>query len=614
MREHVGFAGAAAIAVLGASSLVAAPPRVASAVDTEPDAGPNVHQVELGRRLFFDPAISRSGDTSCASCHDPEHGFSSPEARAEDDFLPSKRHAPTLVDLSGQHRFNWDGRSPTMDVLIWARLAEPSPARYRMAPFLVPPPPDGGRMALGVSTAVVRDGFGRLRLLDVETLPPVGDPVEADGRYASQFLRAYGTASVSSPRLVGALTAFVRSIRRTESPFDRFAAGDEQALTAPAKRGHDLFFGRARCGTCHVSCGGPSPFTDGEFHNVGVEWASKARGDASSRTEVGSASRGSDPDLWRPAKGHKGHVPVGGELVTDGRQDFGRRLFDGSQRAVRAFKTPTLRDVARRGPYMHDGSIETLEDVVRFFAGGGAPDPRLDPAIRPFAASAGDVADLVAFLRSLSGDERPAGARDYAGRAARTRARVVDARGRPLAGLRIALVPAGDVLPGDSPAASPPREARTDDRGRFEYTPPRRTHVRAVLPDGLRAVQGEMIPDTCERLTLVVPVRGRARILVHWPAGRAAPARLSAEAVPPAEKRPAADVIDPPWSRLAKRVPFVLDGLADVEGVRLARYTAWVHADAPEVAFLEAPGPEGKHSVEVSLEDGAETRIDLTTR
>ena len=83
--------------------------RAAAARDMEPDAGPSPWKVELGRRLFFDPAISRSGDTACASCHVPDHAFSSPLAKAEDDFLPSKRHAPTLVDVGTLENLNWDG-------------------------------------------------------------------------------------------------------------------------------------------------------------------------------------------------------------------------------------------------------------------------------------------------------------------------------------------------------------------------------------------------------------------------------------------------------------------------------------------------------------------------
>src|SRR5262249_30286179 len=153
---------------------------------------------------------------------------------------------------------------------------------------------------------------------------------------------------------------------------------------------------------------------------------------------------------------------------------------------MRAFRTPSLRDVARRGPWMHDGSMKALADVVRHYANGAVPDPHLDPLlVKGFDASKQDVEDLVAFLETLTSDFRPGLAPDCAIRAKTTRVRLLDDAGRPMAGLHVRAVPAGDGLPGDVPLTSPELDLRSDEEGRIEFAPPRRTHTRLVLPEGL---------------------------------------------------------------------------------------------------------------------------------
>ena len=158
--------------------------------------------------------------------------------------------------------------------------------------------------------------------------------------------------------------------------------------------------------------------------------------------------------------------------------------------------------------------MKRLEDVVRHYSGGGVPDPHLDPLLKKFPVSHQDVKDIIAFLESLSGDVRPGLAPDYAHRAKTTRVRLLDAARQPMVGVAVDAVPAGDSLPGDVPLLSPERHLVTDSEGAIEFAPPRRTHTRMVLPDGLRLPQGEFIPDSCTHVDLVVPVRGRAAILV----------------------------------------------------------------------------------------------------
>ena len=280
-----------------------------------------------------------------------------------------------------------------------------------------------------------------------------------------------------------------------------------------------------------------------------------------------------------------------------------------------AFKTPTLRDVARRAPYMHDGSFETLEDVVRQYAKGATKNPNLDPQVRPFDASDGDVADLVAFLRSLTGETRSAAAPDWKARAKTTRIRLLDAAGHPIAGLRATLTPAGDRLPGDSLSSEAPREVVSDAEGLFTYVPARRTHMRLDLPAGLRPPGGGMVPDTCEKLDLRLAVAGRADLVLLLPRGAEAPSMLTANAGEAPEqvdlRKPDAVARPMAFAFLRPRPVFVKDAEAVLAGMRLVRYRAWIETGTPKEGTLRVP-LAGQPTVRiVDLRPGAETRIAL---
>ena len=171
--------------------------------------------------------------------------------------------------------------------------------------------------------------------------------------YREAFRKAFGD-EVISPRLVShALATYVRSLRSGDAPFDRFLNGDPGAISTDAKRGFRLFVGRANCGVCHL----PPLFTDHQFHNTGVSW-------------------GSDD--------------VGRFSVTGQKVDSGK------------FKTPSLRNVAMTAPYMHDGSIATLEEVLEHYVGGGVSNPNLDEEIKPLELTTDERRQLIAFLESLT--------------------------------------------------------------------------------------------------------------------------------------------------------------------------------------------------------------------
>jgi cytochrome c peroxidase len=227
---------------------------------------------------------------------------------------------------------------------------------------------DGRVIAQGVHSAkgtrntptLINAGHGRLFFwdgradsLEAQALQPMINPKEMGLSEAEISARA----RMPIADVVAALASYMRTIRSSESRFDYFRAGQPEMLTEDERAGHELFRGRAQCVTCH---GGPN-FTDDRFHNTGV--------------------------------GLRDGVPT----------DLGRFEISQDERDRGAFKTPTLRDVALTAPYMHDGSIATLESVIEFYSKGGGRSPYLDQRVRPFSLTGAEKQQLVAFLRTLSG-------------------------------------------------------------------------------------------------------------------------------------------------------------------------------------------------------------------
>ena len=204
--------------------------------------------------------------------------------------------------------------------------------------------------------AIINRGYGRAFFwdghvdnLEEQVVQPILNPKEMDLTLAEASARV----GLTPDEIANALATYVRSILSGGSPFDRFVNGDRDALTAEQQLGLRIFRGKGNCTACHV---GPN-FTDEKLHNTGVAWR-----------EGGHGGRLAD---------------TGG-----GRGDF---------------KTPTLREVARTGPYMHDGSLQTLEDVVDFYSDGGRKNPYLDPELRPLKLNDDEKTALAAFLQSLTG-------------------------------------------------------------------------------------------------------------------------------------------------------------------------------------------------------------------
>jgi cytochrome c peroxidase len=225
----------------------------------------------------------------------------------------------------------------------------------------------GGRSAPTVlNTAYQAFQFwdGRAGTLEQQALGPIANPIEmnlpvekavekiaAIKGYQDQFQKVFGQP-VNADNLAKAIAAFERTILSGDAPYDRFKAGDESALSDKAKEGMKLFFGKANCSSCHT---GPN-FTDNGFHNVGISFAAEK------------------PDL--------------------GRNEISKMEGDKG-----AFKTPTLREIARTGPYMHDGSLASLEEVVAYYNKGGTPNDYLDEEIYALKLTPEQQSALVAFLK-----------------------------------------------------------------------------------------------------------------------------------------------------------------------------------------------------------------------
>ena len=217
---------------------------------------------------------------------------------------------------------------------------------------------------------------GRADSLEAQALGPIANPIEMGNThqamiqtlkgvegYRPYFKEGFGSEEITTDRVAKAIADYERTLMSGNSPWDRWKKkGDESAVSAEVKQGDALFFGKAGCAQCHLG----ESFTDSAFHNIGIGWNPKT----------------------------KKFADEGRFVVSKAGADRG------------AFKTPTLRDVAKHAPYMHDGSIETLSDVVEDYNKGGIKNPYLDPKMKPLKLTEAEVSALVKFMEALTGEDR----------------------------------------------------------------------------------------------------------------------------------------------------------------------------------------------------------------
>lgn len=330
------------------------PPLGLPAVPVPADNPLTVEKIALGRKLFFDRRLSANGTISCAMCHVPEQGYTLNELATPVGIegRTVRRNAPTVMNAAYQQTLFHDGRAASLEA-------------QALKPFV-----DSDEMANPSLDTVIAH---------IRRLPDYA------GLFERAFDRAPDTATLSQ-----AIASWVRTLVSGDSPFDRWYFGkDEGALSDSAKRGFHLFTGRAGCGGCHVIGSDHALFTDHGFHNTGRGVPLPTAGDL--RVEIAPSVFAT---VTRQALEAVSEPP---------KSDLGRFEVTRNPADRWAYKTPSLRNVALTAPYMHDGSLATLTDVVRFYNVGGHANDGLDPRIRPLGLSEVDVADLVAFLESLTG-------------------------------------------------------------------------------------------------------------------------------------------------------------------------------------------------------------------
>lgn len=304
-------------------------------------------KIKLGEALYFDKRLSADGTISCATCHDPASAFTDRNATAIGiRSSVGTRSAPTVLNAMFSDILFWDGRARSLE-------------EQAMQPLINP-----AEMGMQDYGAVVAR---------VASVPD----------YRQRFRRVF-KSEVTIETIVKAIAAYERTQLSGNSPFDRFIAGDPNAITSAQKRGWRLFRSKAQCIQCHGFNRSSPFFTDFDFHNTGV------------------ATKGMN--FERLVQSTRG-VSVNKLSHAEGFSNLGRYLVTRRQGDIGAFKTPTLRDIELTAPYMHEGSQKTLLDVVRFYNRGGEANPYLDQRIRPLNLTDEDMNALVEFMRSLTSDE-----------------------------------------------------------------------------------------------------------------------------------------------------------------------------------------------------------------
>jgi cytochrome c peroxidase len=332
-----------------------------------PDDNPQTPaKIALGDKLFHDERFSSTGEVSCATCHDKEKAFTDSPLKTSEGIaqLTGTRNAPTVLNAAYMKTQFWDGRSPSLE-------------DQALHPFLNP-------VEMG--------------LQDHE---PILEIVRTDPDYAIAFKKVFGKSGndITMKEVTQAIAAFERAQVVGNTPFDRwFYGGEEDAMTAAQKRGYEIFINQGRCVSCHLIEQTQALFTDNLFHNIGV-------GINNIQNDIPTLSR-----EFLHADATMTEVDV--EVLTDKRtSELGRFAVTRGFDDLGSFKTSTLRNIAVTAPYMHDGSLATLRDVVVHYNNGGVTnegDPVNDflgGGIRPLNLTDKEIDDLVAFMEALTSPE-----------------------------------------------------------------------------------------------------------------------------------------------------------------------------------------------------------------
>ena len=324
-----------------------------------PDNNPITREkVALGRKLFFDRRLSLNDTFSCAMCHVPEQGFTSNELAMAVGIegRSVRRNSPSVYNTAYASLLFHDGREENLEQQVWGPLL----AKNEM-----------GNPSIGYVLNKIR------RIAD----------------YRGLFEAAFDGRGVGMETLGMALASYQRSLVSADSEFDRWYYGqDSQALSVSAQRGFGIFNGRGGCSACHTIDSEYALFTDNRLHNTGTGYR-ESMGIRPEKQQIVVAP-GVTLEVDRSVIDQVGEKPptdVGRYEVTENPHDRWK------------YKTPSLRNIALTAPYMHNGSLSSLGDVVEFYDQGGVANELLDPLIRPLNLSQQEKQDLVSFMESLTG-------------------------------------------------------------------------------------------------------------------------------------------------------------------------------------------------------------------
>ncbi|MGR9115326.1 MAG: cytochrome c peroxidase [Gammaproteobacteria bacterium] len=314
-------------------------------------------KIRLGRKLFYDRRLSLNHTFSCAMCHIPEQGFTSNEMKTAVGIegRTVKRNSPTLYNVGYATSLFHDARETTLEQQVWGPLL----AHNEM-----------GNPSIGY----------------------VIEKLKNDPEYVDLFRRAFNQEP-GMENIGMAIASYERTLNSGNSAFDRWYYGQEEnALNTSAQRGFLLFNGKANCSNCHTIAQKYALFTDNGLHNTGVGYQDAMQPTQTQRLQVAPGVYIEvDPKVIDSVSERK-HNDLGRYEVTQNPADRWK------------YKTPTLRNIGLTAPYMHNGSLASLKEVVEFYNQGGVANENLDPLIKPLNLDEREITDLTAFLNNLTGD------------------------------------------------------------------------------------------------------------------------------------------------------------------------------------------------------------------
>jgi len=314
-------------------------------------------KIKLGEKLFHDTRFSSTGKVSCATCHDKDKAFTDSPLPVSEGInkLKGTRNAPTVLNSAYLHTQFWDGREPDLE----GQSAQP---------FINP-------IEMGLTSH-----------------DPILKIVRTDPEYVTAFDKVFGKSGeqITMKEVTQAIASFERTVLAGNSSFDHYQYGpDKNAMSEAAIRGLKVFTGQGRCVSCHTISQTHALFTNNRFHNLGIGFERIQQ----NVTELAIA--------FAKAKDEGTDVDVA-VLTNKNLSELGRFAVSGEWRDMGAFKTPTLRNIVLTSPYMHDGSLQTLQDVVEFYNNGGRVNGFQSGGIRPLNLSEQQQTDLISFMMSLT--------------------------------------------------------------------------------------------------------------------------------------------------------------------------------------------------------------------